>query len=339
MTGFTTAQTADLERFSIWLDAALERGAVAVLAGQNGDMDTVGSAVALASYHSNLMACGVHVGRLAGRLLAQHQAPFRRLKQGHAAWPTKLGGVIVVDAAAPDQTGVQLPDAPICVLDHHATDGWELRERDCSLKWDVRSTTTMVAGFLLTHRPSVLTPQVCEFLLAGLVTDTGRFRHANAQSFRIASDLIATGSLDYAAFLEQLESEHMSSSDRGAVLRGLQRAEMTEAGPWSVIRTSAGTLEGRVASTLNSLGSDAVVVVRHRNGETRMTGRSPRASVLKGVHLGNVMERVAEQIGGHGGGHNGAAGWSGPNDPVEAESAFLNALAQLEPRVMHDDDD
>ena len=70
-----------------------------------------------------------------------------------------------------------------------------------------------------------------------------------------------------------------------------------------------------------------------------MTGRAPRDSVLRGVHLGRVMEQVAERIGGNGGGHNGAAGWSGTNDPVEAESAFLNALAQLPPQVMHDDDD
>ena len=244
-----------------------------------------------------------------------------------------------MDAAAPDQTGVHLPDVPLCILDHHATDGWDLSEDDCSLKWDVRSTTIMVTGFLLKHHPSTLSPPVCEFLLAGLVTDTGRFRHANAQAFEVASHLIETGSLDYAGFLEGLESEHLSASDRGAVLRGLQRAEMTDAGPWSVIRTSAGTLEGRVASTLNGLGCDAVIVVRHRNGETRMTGRAPRTSVLRGVHLGHVMERVAQQIGGHGGGHDGAAGWSGPNDPVEAESAFLNALAQLEPQVMNNDND
>ena len=111
------------------------------------DMDTVGSAVALASSHTNLMACGVHTGRLASRLVAQHHAPFRHLKTGHATWPSQLGGVIVVDAAAPDQTGVHLPDVPICVLDHHATDGWDLGPADCSLKWDVRSTTIMVAGY------------------------------------------------------------------------------------------------------------------------------------------------------------------------------------------------
>ena len=339
MMGWTTAQLADLDRLASWMDAAVQRGAVAVLTGQNGDMDTVGSAVALASSHTNLMACGVHTGRLASRLVAQHHAPFRHLKTGHATWPSQLGGVIVVDAAAPDQTGVHLPDVPICVLDHHATDGWDLGPADCSLKWDVRSTTIMVAGYLLKHQPSALSKPVCEFLLAGLVTDTGRFRHANALAFQVASNLIDAGEMDYAAFLEKLESEKLTSSDRGAILRGFQRAEMTEAGPWSVIRTSAGTLEGRVASSLNSLGCDAVVVVRHRHGETRMTGRAPRDSVLRGVHLGRVMEQVAERIGGNGGGHNGAAGWSGTNDPVEAESAFLNALAQLPPQVMHDDHD
>ena len=35
-----------------------------------------------------------------------------------------LAGIVVVDAAAPEQTGLVLPDVPLCVIDHHATDGW-----------------------------------------------------------------------------------------------------------------------------------------------------------------------------------------------------------------------
>ena len=75
---------------------------------------------------------------------------------------------------------------------------------------------------------------VCEFLLAGLVTDTGRFRHANASSFTTASMLIERGGLDYQHFIQQMEDTTMTPSDRGADLRGLQRADTTEAGPWTV---------------------------------------------------------------------------------------------------------
>ena len=53
----------DLDSFHTWLMTAVERGPVAVITGKNGDMDTVGSAVALASSHPHLMACRLAEGR------------------------------------------------------------------------------------------------------------------------------------------------------------------------------------------------------------------------------------------------------------------------------------
>jgi phosphoesterase RecJ-like protein len=318
----------DLAALNDWLSKAVQRGPVAVVAGKNGDMDTIGSAVALAATHPNLLACGVHLGRLARTMVEHHSAPFRHLKQHQTAWPKLLGGIVVVDAAAPDQTGLTLPSVPCCVIDHHATDAWDLNEDDLSLKWDVRSTTEVVAHYLDQHSPSSMTSAVCEFLLAGLLTDTARFRHANASSFSTASMLIERGGIDYQEFVQRIEDNDLSPSDRGAILRGLRRAETTEAGPWTIIRTSAGTLEGRLASMLNGLGADAVVVTRHRDGETRLTVRAPRSSVLQGLHLGEVMSSMADAIGGEGGGHDGAAGWTGELDAIAAETAFIDAVAR-----------
>ena len=318
----------DLTSFNEWLMDAVSIGPVAVVTGKNGDMDTIGSAIALASSHPNLLACGVHLGRVARRLVERHRAPFRLVKTGATSWPNQIAGIVVVDAAAPDQIGLTLPDVPLCIVDHHATDGWELGKDDFALKWDARSTTEIIANYLFEHAKSSMTPPVCEFLLAGLITDTGRFRHANAESFEAAASLIRQGAMDYQAFIEEFEDATTSASDRGAILRGFQRAESTDAGPWTILRTTAGTLEGRVASMLNSLGADAVVVIRHRDGETRLTARAPHSSVLDGLHLGRIMEHLSESMGGHGGGHDGAAGWSGTLDPIAAETAFIDALAR-----------
>lgn len=318
----------DLSSLHQWLRDATARGPVAVVTGKNGDMDTVGSAIALSSTHPNFMACGVHLGRVARRLVEAHHAPFRQLKSGHEQWPSSISAVVVVDAAAADQTGLELPDVPKCILDHHATDDWQLSDGDFSMKWDVRSTTEMVARYMLGYAKEQMTGPVCEFLLAGLVTDTGRFRHANAGSFEIASSLLVQGHIDYQSFIESMEDERPSPSEQGAMLRGLQRTELTEAGPWRVLRSTAGTLEGRVASLLSGIGADAVVVTRHRHGETRLTVRASRSSVLNGLHLGTIMEGLSESLGGEGGGHDGAAGWSGRADPIAAESAFIDAVAR-----------
>lgn len=318
----------ELSAFHDWLMDAVTNGPVAVVTGKNGDMDTVGSAIALAAAHPNMMACGLHLGRLARQMVEHHQAPFRQLKPEHTAWPSTLSAVVVVDAAAQDQTGLVLPSVPRCVIDHHATDAWDLGENDLAIKWDVRSTTEVIARYLERHAPTSMSPPVCEFLLAGLVTDTARFRHADASSLSTAGMLIERGGIDYQAFLQRIEDNSPTPSERGALLRGLQRAESTEAGPWTVLRTSAGTLEGRVASLLNGLGADAVVVTRHRHGQTRLTVRAPRSSVLAGLHMGAIMEQLAETLGGEGGGHDGAAGWSGNVDPIAAETAFLDAVAR-----------
>ena len=71
-----TAFEADLDRLHAWLSEAASRGAVPVVCGANGDMDTVASAVALAAALPQAMACGRHLGRLAKRLVEDEQAPF-----------------------------------------------------------------------------------------------------------------------------------------------------------------------------------------------------------------------------------------------------------------------
>ena len=59
----------NLDELATWIAKASESGAVPVLTGRNGDMDTIGSAIALASSNPNLMACGLHIGKLALSLI------------------------------------------------------------------------------------------------------------------------------------------------------------------------------------------------------------------------------------------------------------------------------
>jgi len=316
----------DIATMKQWLDAAIERGAVPVVTGQNGDMDTIGSAIALAAIHPSLLACGLHLGRVAKRLVQDMQAPFRKVDSEGRAFPDKLGGIIIVDAAAPDQVGIDLPEVPRLILDHHATNGWNLRDGDHMMQWDVRATTEMVAEYMFENAQEALTPPVRKMLLAGMITDTGRFRHANSTSFQVTTRLLEEGDIDYAEFCEYIEREETSPSERGSLLRGLGRAKHHDAGVWSLVTTYAGTLEGRLASIMLGTGCDVSLVSRHREGETRLTARATRKATLRGVHLGSIMQTIAEQHGGDGGGHDGAAGWTGQVDRIRAESAFIAQL-------------
>ena len=323
-------QLSELESFHNWLTDACSKGAVPVVTGKNGDMDTIGSAVALSAVHSNMMACGLHLGRTAKRMVESLQAPFRKLSENQTVWPQSIGGIIVVDAAASGQVGIDLPpDVPVCILDHHSTCDWNLKEGDLLLQWDVRATTQIVDCYLNGYSPESRSLVVRKMLLAGLLTDTGRFRHADKGAFQTAVDVLTGDDLDYASFVEFVESETTTPSERGSLLRGLGRATSLESGSWNIVHTHSGTLEGRLAGLLIGTGAEIALVSRYRDGQTRLTARASRQTTQKGIHLGELMARVAQQIGGEGGGHDGAAGWSGKVDRIAAESSFIALVATI----------
>jgi phosphoesterase RecJ-like protein len=248
-------------------------------------------------------------------------------------WPKNIGGVIIVDAAAAGQVGVSLPEGtPLCVLDHHATCDWELGENDLLLQWDVRATTQIVDAYLRLYAPQARSIVVRKMLLAGLLTDTARFRHADKGAFQTAVNLLSGDDIDYASFVESVESETTSPSERGSLLRGLERATSIDSGAWNIVHTYSGTLEGRLASLLIGTGAEIALVSRFRDGTTRLTARASRHTTQRGIHLGELMEKVAEQIGGEGGGHDGAAGWSGTTDRIAAESSFITQVAHISRR-------
>ena len=317
----------NLEELANWIEKAVSNGAVPVLAGRNGDMDTVGSAIALASSNPNLMACGLHLGRLANRLCADLGAPFRKLST-NPSWPAKLGGIIVVDAASEAQTGVKIPEGiPICVIDHHDTCNWDFGKDDLEIRSDARATTQMVFNYLKQYSPNSLSTEVRKLLLAGLITDTGRFKHADKASLKCAAELLEGAEFEYQEFVEDIQNEELNPSERGAILKALSRCQTTECGLWNLVHTHAGIHEGKVAGILTQAGAEVALVSRYRDGETRLTARAPRSSTLAGIHLGEMMQDLTEKIGGEGGGHDGAAGWTGKSDRIAAESAFINMLA------------
>ncbi len=322
-------KAAQLVALHEWLNDACSRGAVPVLTGKNGDMDTIGSAIALSSIDSNMMAGGLHLGRVAKKVVTKLQAPFRKMSAQNPAWPVNMGGIVVVDAASQGQVGIELPEGiPLCILDHHSTSDWQLNEGDINLQWNVRATTQIVSDYLHQFHSESLTIPVRKMLLAGLITDTARFKHADLGAFQTTVELLSDESIDYASFLQFVETEITTPSERGSLIRGLSRCNSIEAGPWNLVHTNSGTLEGRLASLILGTGAEVSLVSRFRDGITRLTARAPRSSTELGVHLGDIMQKVAEQIGGEGGGHDGAAGWSGKSDIVRAETAFISHLTQ-----------
>ncbi len=312
-----------------WIEKACSNGAVPVITGMNGDMDTVGSAISLAASNPKMMACGLHLNRISKRVCVELNAPFKKISDD-SDLPHNLGGIIVVDAASPSQIGFELPDGvPKCVIDHHDSSHWQLSNSDLMINMDVSATTEIIAKYLTKHSSSTLTEPVRKLLIAGLITDSGRFKHNTKDSFTTAHEILQDSEIEYAGFVEWLEIGEINSSERGSLLKGMQRAKATESGDWSIIHSYCGTLEGRLASLLLSTGYDISLVSRSRDGATRLTARASKKATYQGISLAEIMSNMAEQIGGEGGGHAGAAGWTGNVDRITAESSFIANVAKI----------
>ena len=318
----------DLAALDAWIKKVSAAGAVPILCGENGDMDTVGSAIALAAAIPNGMACGLHRDKVAKRVAEELDAPFRYIDKKRPTLPRKIGGVICVDAASPGQLGIELPSGiPICVIDHHSTSGWNLDEPDLEIRWAMRATTQIIFAYLQEYCPSALSGPVRRLLLAGLITDTGRFRHADGPALRDGAKMLEGGEIDYASFVELIERDDLTDSDRGAMAAGLSRVKHSTAGTWQLMHTNVSTSEGRMGKVLLVAGAEIALVSRHRDGVTRLSARATRNATSSGVHLGEIMAGIAEKLGGEGGGHDGAAGWSGETNRIAAESAFIHSLS------------
>jgi len=172
-------------------------------------------------------------------------------------------------------------------------------------------------------------------LLVGIITDTGRFKHAQASSFRTVAEILERSDLDYAEALEVLSRVPTDTSRRIALLRAASRAEIEWKGEWIVVTSEVGAFEGSAAMTLVEIGADVALVGGAHGDLCRISGRARRGAVLAGLDLSAILEEVGRAAGGSGGGHRGAAGLEAPGTPkeilAEVRVLVLEALAGQRP--------
>ena len=324
----TPSRNDDIDGLNLWISSAIQRGAIAILTHRNGDMDTVGSACAMANIiGSPARACGIHLSTIARAVVKKTHSDFMVIDSEKIAWPRNLGGIIIVDAAGPSQVGIELPDVPKCIIDHHsAGEPFELNVDDLYINWNTNSTAEIILQWAESVDDERIDAASRQLLLAGIVTDTGRFRHANADALLAAGRLASADGIQFSEFIEEMESVELNTSQRVAIAKALSRVETLDTGRWFLSHTRAGTNEGIVARSLISAGADIALVCRRQHGQTRLTARATAKSTAAGLHLGEMMERMVQRSGGEGGGHAGAAGWTGDIDETDARSGFIAIL-------------
>tara|TARA_Y100001935_G_scaffold4979_3_gene3850 strand:+ start:5387 stop:6376 length:990 start_codon:yes stop_codon:yes gene_type:complete len=326
------ARTTDPILLSEWV-SSLDDGAIAVIAHRNGDMDTIGSSTVISDWIGpRAKATGLHADKISKRMLKRTGMEFRIMDSRRPTLPRKLSGIIAVDAGSPSQLGLDLPrDVPLFVIDHHAnsSDPWP---DEASIYYQEASSTCEMIVEMLERESANMVERWAEMLYAGILTDTGRFRHGSASGLRAAYSLLSSVDFDTDDVLATIEGNNMPPDQRKRVLKSVSSMDLHHCGDLLVASARSGSHESRVASSMIGSGADVSIVFKKLDsGGTRITTRASKNAVEEGVDMGEILTTMAESKGGDGGGHSGAAGWTG-DVPTDEALAFILATVGMRSR-------
>jgi phosphoesterase RecJ-like protein len=307
----------------------IQGGSKFLIAGHHEpDGDCVGSQLALASALKRLGKEAIPCS--AGPFKRTETASFADRFTGQIGEKEREGSrVIIVDCAAADRTGglaEALKGLPSAIIDHHATNREAVPGAAVFLDAEAPSVTFMVLAVIeaLGLTP---TPEEAEFLLFGLCTDTGFFRHVDAggaETFARAARMIRAGANPKTVF----QNIHGGKSLGSRILLGrvLSRAETYYGGRLvysyeTYEDTQKFGLEGRDSDSLYQLlqsieGVEAIAVIRQESAAECTVGLRSRDRI-------NVAE-IAVRFGG--GGHKNAAGLKIAGTIEELKSGLIGAF-------------
>jgi phosphoesterase RecJ-like protein len=297
-----------------------------IVAGhEEPDADCIGSQLAVSSMLGRLGKTALV--RSAGPFRKAEALPYEKLFPDSVSEADRAGAaVIIVDCSSPDRTGKigkALAGLPLAVIDHHAV-GKNGVGSECSyIEPDAPSATVLVLS-VFKALPLEITKDEARLLFLGLCTDTGFFRHVDADGeavFGIAATLAAAGASPKETF-DMINGGKTLPSRRllGLVL---SRTESFFGGKllfsWEEFdETEKYGVKNRDSDTLYQLlmsvgGVEAAAIIRQSSPEQCAIGLRSRDAV--------DVASIATVFGG--GGHRNAAG------------AYVKGrIAELKPRVL-----
>lgn len=270
------------------------------LCHRNADPDAIGSAYTLAQAFGGIVGIVDGCNRVAKMLINELEIEIVNNPD-----PADYDFTVVVDTS----TQVQLNEIKLgkyAVVDHHST---------CSLKDNAEfflyrnasSTAEIVFNILeCMEAPLMRKPGIS--LIAGIITDTGNFKYATPQSFRVLARIIEKCGVEYGEVIDILSSTPQDISMRIATLKAAMRANIHRIDNIIIATSIISSFGGSAAGVLTHIGADVSYVGSKKDGIIRISGRARRSGIDAGVNMGKIMEEVSEHYNGTGGGHDGAAG-------------------------------
>ncbi|MFN8337373.1 MAG: DHH family phosphoesterase [Cyclobacteriaceae bacterium] len=231
---------------------------------------------------------------------------------------------------------VRNSSAKKAMIDHH------LDPEDFAdfVKWDVRSASTAQLIFNLIRElgdEQLIDADIADCLYAGLMTDTGSFRHSNThhEEFAVAGELVRLGAdpskvskLIYDNnTLERLRLMGFVLSEKLKVLPEYRTAYMTlSADELKRLGSQTGDTEGLVNYGLSIKGIKLSVMIHERKDSVKLSLRS-----LGEFSVNEMARRHFE-----GGGHRNASGGSSSLSLDQTLQKFLSILPEYKEELNRD---
>lgn len=205
------------------------------------------------------------------------------------------------------------------IIDHHADESKNMHAEFEILEKDSPSNVEIIYDLI----PEI-NEKIAFALAVGIITDTARFKSANASTFKKLSDLMEISKITYDELFKYAYPREPIDK-REAILVAFQRAEYLEYKGYLIVTSHVGTNESMAATLLSDV-ADFVFVCSEKKHETRT---SARAGAHVSIPINEVMFEVGKRLNGAGGGHAKAAGCSAKIDYKEALRTCISVLKEL----------
>jgi nanoRNase/pAp phosphatase (c-di-AMP/oligoRNAs hydrolase) len=295
---------------------------VLYLCHRNADPDAVGSSYALQQSFGGTVGAVDDLSRTGAALAGILGA---RILINPSAEDYDL--VVVVDTSVQQQLGCQHLQR-YALVDHHLDEG--LRKGAIFYIQKPCKSTAEIVWTILKENAKTTGRKQALGLLAGMISDTGRFKRATPQAFQAAGEILEAGGFDYDEAIEALTLP-TSISQRIAILKAASRTEILRRGDWLFASTSVNSFEGSAAMALVDLGADVALVAGRHADRVRISARCSREAARRGLNLAGILGEVGRAYGGDGGGHQAAAALEARGDA----SAILDACRKKAMESLH----
>ena len=197
------------------------------------------------------------------------------------------------------------------VIDHHAPhDGF--RGEAAGFNDETYNSTSSIVYDALRSLGAGVSKDAAFLLLNGIIADSADLHNSSPKTFRQIADLLEISKVDF-SFISEYFHASVPVNNRYETVEDVYTSRAEVVGDYVIMYGRAHAHANVAADAALNLGADAAVFWVTTDREASLSARllSPLDKKL-GIHLGIMMEGVAEMVKGTGGGHACAAGAYGP---------------------------